>query len=280
VRDAPAWADVLELPQVVARRPLPARAARTAPIPADLHPDLAAALHAAGIRRLYTHQAQAWRAAADGDVAIVTGTASGKSLAFNLPVLHRLAGDRRARALYLYPTKALAHDQARAFAALRPPGLRLAMYDGDAPAGERRQAREWANVVLANPDILHVGLLPAHAAWADLLANLTHVVVDEAHTYRGIFGAHVANVLARLRRLAAGYGAHPRFLLASATVANPQEAAARLAGGPVTVVEADGAGSAGGELAVWNPPLVDEALGIRASALHEGAHPVRRAGRA
>lgn len=269
--EATRWADVLQLPQVVARRPVPARAAHTEPIPADLHPGLAVALQAAGVERLYTHQAETWRAAAESDVAIVTGTASGKSLAFNLPVLHRLATDRRARALYLYPTKALAHDQARAFGALRPPGLRLAMYDGDAAAGERRQAREWANLVLANPDILHVGLLPAHGAWADLLANLTHVVVDEAHVYRGVFGAHVANVLARLRRLAASYGAHPRFLLASATVANPQEAAGRLAGGPVTVVDADGAGSAGGELVVWNPPFVDEPLGIRASALHEGA---------
>jgi DEAD/DEAH box helicase domain-containing protein len=265
------WADLLELRQVAARRAVPAREPHTEPLPDELHPGLAEALRSAGVERLYTHQAQAWRAAGEGDLAIVTGTASGKSLAFNLPVLHALAGDRRARALYLFPTKALANDQARALAALRLSGVRLAMYDGDTPPPERRQAREWANLILTNPDMLHVGLLPAHDAWADVLGNLTHVVVDEAHVYRGLFGAHVANVLARLRRLAAAHGSQPRFLLASATVANPAEAAARLAGGPVIVVDTDGAGTAGGELAIWNPPFVDEALGIRASTLHEGA---------
>ncbi|MGN6379543.1 MAG: DEAD/DEAH box helicase [Gaiellales bacterium] len=266
-----AWADLLAMEQVVARRDVPARPAQVAPLPDTLHPELAAALRAAGVEQLYSHQSEAFAAAALGNIAIVTGTASGKSLGFNLPVLDAVAGDRRACALYLYPTKALAHDQARSMAGLRPPGLRLAMYDGDTPPAQRRQAREWANVVLTNPDMLHVGLLPAHAAWADLLANLRFVVVDEAHAYRGVFGSHVANVLARLRRVCAAYGSRPRFLLASATVANPGPAAEVLAGGPVTLIEQDGSPAAERELAVWNPPLLDEALGIRASALGEAA---------
>jgi DEAD/DEAH box helicase domain-containing protein len=268
---AAAWADLLAMEQVVARRQVEARQPREAPLPARLHPGLAEALRAAGIRELYSHQAEAYEAAGAGHVAIVTGTASGKSLAFNLPVLDALAGERAARAVYLYPTKALAHDQARALTALRPPGMRLAMYDGDTPPAQRRQAREWANLVLTNPDMLHVGLLPAHAAWADLLANLRFVVVDEAHAYRGVFGSHVANVLARLRRVCGAYGAAPRFLLASATVANPGAAAQALAGGPVTLVDRDGSPAAEREQVVWNPPLLDEALGIRASTLGEGA---------
>jgi DEAD/DEAH box helicase domain-containing protein len=268
---APAWEPILQLEQVVARRREPARVARVAPLPGELHPGLADALAGAGVTGLYAHQAAAFAAARAGDVVVVTATASGKSLAFNLPVLDALARDRKARAIYLYPTKALAQDQARALAALRPPGLRLAVYDGDTPPEARRQARAWANLLLTNPDMLHAGVLPRHAAWADVLANLAYVVVDEAHAYRGVFGSHVANVLARLRRLCEAYGGRPRMLLASATVANPDEHAARLTGGPVTVIDRDGAPAADRELAVWNPPLLDEVLGIRASALGEAA---------
>ncbi len=265
------WDDLLRMEQVAARRTLPARTARTEALPGGLDRRLEAALRAAGIERLYSHQAAAYAASAAGDTVVVTATASGKSLAFNLPVLQTVATDRRARALYLYPTKALAQDQARALALLHAPELRLAVYDGDTPPGERRQARDWANVVLTNPDMLHAGILPRHSAWAELLANLRFVVVDEAHAYRGVFGSHVANVLARLRRVAAHHGSAPRFLLASATVANPGDAAERLCGGPVAVVDDDGSAAAESEIAIWNPPLLDPALGLRVSTLGEAA---------
>jgi DEAD/DEAH box helicase domain-containing protein len=202
---------------------------------------------------------------------VVTGTASGKSLAFNLPVLDAVARDPATRTLYLYPTKALAQDQARALTALQAPEARVAIYDGDTPTSERRQVRRWANLILTNPDMLHVGILPAHSAWADVMANLRYVVVDEAHAYRGVFGSHVANVLARLRRLAASYGSKPRFLLASATIANPGEAGATLAGRTPAVVDDDGSAAAERDICVWNPPLLDAELGVRASTLGEAA---------
>ena len=176
---------------------------------------------------------------------ITSGTASGKSLAFNLPVLDSIARDPKRRALYLYPTKALAQDQARKLAALRPPGLREAIYDGDTPREERPAIRRRNNLVLTNPDMLHVGLLPNHKSWGDFIANLGWVVVDEAHTYRGVFGSHVANVLRRLRRVARAYGAEPRFLLASATIANPVELAERLVGEPFELIDDDGAPRSG-----------------------------------
>ena len=159
-----------------------------------------------------------------GPVIVTTGTASGKSLAFNLPVLDTLARDRRARALYLYPTKALAQDQARKLHELRAPFLRHAIYDGDTPKEERRAIRGRSNLILTNPDMLNVGVLPHHRNWGDVLANLAWVVVDEAHVYRGVFGSHVANVLRRLRRLARAYGTEPRFVLTSATIAQPARA--------------------------------------------------------
>jgi DEAD/DEAH box helicase domain-containing protein len=257
--------------QLVARTALPGRRGRTAPLPEALAPRLREALAGAGIDRLYRHQADAFAAATHGDVAVVTGTASGKSLAFNLPVLDAVACDRHARAAYVYPTKALAQDQAGKLAALAAPNARPAIYDGDTPVRDRRGIRASANLVLTNPDMLHTAILPRHDLWGDFFANLRFVVIDEAHAYRGVFGSHVANVLARLRRVAAAYGAAPRFLLASATVANPAEAAAVLAGRPVTVVDRDGSPAAGREVVLWNPPLLDEAGGIRASTLGEAA---------
>ncbi|MDX6524284.1 MAG: box helicase protein [Gaiellales bacterium] len=257
--------------QLVHRARIPGRRAKHVPLPAGLDPSLVLALAQAGIKRLYSHQAAFWEAAATGDAMVVTGTASGKSLAFNLPVLDAIARDPSARAIYLYPTKALAQDQARALAALAAPQARVAIYDGDTPTGERRQVRRWANLVLTNPDMLHVGILPAHSAWADAIANLRYVVVDEAHAYRGVFGSHVANVLARLRRIAAAYGASPRFLLASATIANPAEAGATLAGREPAVIERDGSPAAARDICIWNPPLLDAELGIRASTLGEAA---------
>ncbi|HET9185933.1 MAG TPA: DEAD/DEAH box helicase, partial [Solirubrobacterales bacterium] len=247
------------------------RRGRQAPLPAELHPALAEALARTGIDALYTHQLEAFEAASRGDLVITSGTASGKSLAFNLPVLEAVARQPKTRALYLYPTKALAQDQARKLAQLRPPSLREAIYDGDTPREERPAIRRRSNLVLTNPDMLHVALLPNHKSWGDFLANLEFVVVDEAHTYRGVFGSHVANVLRRLRRIARAYGSEPRFLLASATIANPVELAERLVGTSFALVDDDGAPSAGREIAMWNPPLIDEASGTRRSALSEAA---------
>jgi DEAD/DEAH box helicase domain-containing protein len=250
----------------------PARQGRRAPFPRDLHPRLRSALRAQGIEGLYAHQLAAWQAARSGrHVIITTGTASGKSLAFNLPILDTLLRQPHARALYLYPTKALAQDQARALAALGLPELRPAIYDGDTPAAHRRLARRRANALLSNPDMLHVGILPHHDRWADVLHNLRYVVVDEAHVYRGVFGSHVANVLRRLRRLARLHGARPQFLLASATIANPGELARALAGLEAVVVDEDAAPRAERVIVLWNPALVDEELGLRASPLSDAA---------
>jgi DEAD/DEAH box helicase domain-containing protein len=250
----------------------PARAARAAPLPDELHPRVREALAARGIHELFTHQRDTWDAVARGEhVVVATGTASGKTLAFNLPVLDALAREPKTRALYLYPTKALAQDQARALAELAVPKVRAAIYDGDTPSEQRWQVRKWSNLILTNPDMLHVGALPHHDRWGDVLANLAYVVIDEAHVYRGVFGSHVANVLRRLRRLARVYGAEPRFLLASATIANPGELTRALLGVDATVVDDDGAPRAERTIALWNPPLLDEELGERASALGEGS---------
>jgi DEAD/DEAH box helicase domain-containing protein len=257
--------------RIVAEASEEERGAKRVPLPRSLDPGFAAALQEGGVEQLYTHQAAALKASARSDLVITSGTASGKSLAFNLPVLDGIAGDPKRRALYLYPTKALAQDQARKLALLRPPGLREAIYDGDTPKEERPAIRRRSNLVLTNPDMLHVGILPNHKAWGDFVANLGWVVVDEAHTYRGVFGSHVANVLRRLRRIARAYGAEPRFLLASATIANPLELAAELTGTEFELIDDDGAPSAGREVAMWNPPLLDEATGARRSALGEAA---------
>jgi DEAD/DEAH box helicase domain-containing protein len=272
---APAlWDDVLatsedELAHLATE---PARPPHTVELPPALHPRVAQALAEQGIGSLYSHQADAWLAAKRGEhVIVTTGTASGKTLAFNLPVLDALAREPKLRALYLYPTKALAQDQLRGLAEIGVPRIRAAIYDGDTPGERRWQIRKWANVILTNPDMLHVGVLPHHDRWGDVLANLRYVVVDEAHVYRGVFGSHVANVLRRLRRLARVYGAEPQLLLASATIANPGELARSLAGVDVTVIGDDGAPRAERTVALWNPPLTDAELGLRVSALGEAA---------
>jgi len=257
--------------RIVAEASEEERRSRPAPLPAELDRGLAEALGRVGIDSLYTHQLRAYETAAESNLVITSGTASGKSLAFNLPVLDGIAARPKDRALYLYPTKALAQDQARKLAQLRPPNLREAIYDGDTPREERPAIRRRSNLVLTNPDMLHVALLPNHKSWGDFLANLEWVVVDEAHTYRGVFGSHVANVLRRLRRLARAYGSEPRFLLASATIANPVELAERLVGTPFELVDDDGAPRAGREIAMWNPPLLDERSGTRRSVLSEAA---------
>ncbi|MGI8411806.1 MAG: DEAD/DEAH box helicase [Solirubrobacteraceae bacterium] len=250
-----------------------ARAARPVSIPDDLNVVVRTALEDAGITHLYEHQEQALRAAFQGPTIVTTGTASGKSLCFQLPTLEVLTADRAARALYLYPTKALAQDQARALhrfglhKAIRP-----AIYDGDTPRSERSAIRKRSNLILTNPDMLHVGILPHHSAWEELLANLAFVVIDEAHVYRGVFGSHVAGVLRRLRRAAEIHGSAPRFLLASATIANPVALAEGLTGlSDFNLIDRDAAPRPERRVAIWNPPLLDEQLGVRASALAEAA---------
>jgi DEAD/DEAH box helicase domain-containing protein len=246
--------------------------------PPELHPEVLAALSRLEIERLYSHQAQAIYSSWEGPTIVTTGTASGKSMCFNLPTLDVLCRDTKARALYLYPTKALAQDQARALGAFGlTKQVRPAIYDGDTPREARADIRRRANVVLTNPDMLHVGILPNHAAWAELFANLAIVVVDEAHVYRGVFGSHVSGVLRRLRRIAAAYGTTPRFLLTSATIANPIELAERLTGlEDVSLIDEDGSPTPGRQIAIWNPPLTDESLGKRRSALGEAAELLAR----
>ncbi len=266
------WDDLLTGEELAYLGSEGAREADLAPLPGELHPRVREALGAQGIDALYAHQAEAWEAAARGEHFIVTtGTASGKTLAFNLPVLDALAREPKQRALYLYPTKALAQDQLRGLGSFRLPKLRAAIYDGDTATDRRWQVRKWANLILSNPDMLHVGVLPHHDRWGDVLSNLAYVIVDEAHVYRGVFGSHVANVLRRLRRLARVYGAEPQFLLASATIANPGELGTRLLGVDLTVIGDDGAPRAERTVALWNPPLTDEELGLRASALGEAS---------
>jgi DEAD/DEAH box helicase domain-containing protein len=247
----------------------PERGATPAELPEALAPAVRTAI---GVDHLYSHQRTAWDAVRRGEhVCIATGTASGKTLAFNLPVLDAVARDPKARALYLYPTKALAQDQFRTLSSLALPHLRPAIYDGDTPLEHRREIRRTANVILTNPDMLHIGVLPNHDRWGDFLANLRTIVVDEAHVYRGVFGSHVANVLRRLRRIARIYGADPQVLLASATISNPGELGAALLGDPVTVVSDDGAPRPERTIVLWNPPLTDAELGLRGSALAEAA---------
>jgi DEAD/DEAH box helicase domain-containing protein len=270
-----AWLHLLEeggaderLVETAAEEP---RAAATVAIPSSLSPALRSALANAGIEELYEHQLEALDAAGKGDVIVTSGTASGKSLSFNLPVLDALERDTRARALYLYPTKALAQDQARKLSELALDGLRHAIYDGDTPRDDRPAIRRRSNLVLTNPDMLNMSLLPHHKHWNEFLAGLSWVVVDEAHTYRGVFGSHVANVLRRLRRVANLYGSEPRFVCASATIANPAELAEGLVGRPFELVDGDGAPRAGRRIAMWNPPVIDEKTMSRRSVLSESS---------
>jgi len=258
--------------EVVHRAVEAGQAGRTTPLPPDLHPAVLDALAARGVTGLYAHQADTWEAVGRGEhVVVTTGTASGKSLAFSLPVLDAIAREPASRALYLYPTKALAQDQARWLASLGLRGLQPAIYDGDTPIERRAHIRRSANAILTNPDMLHVGVLPHHDRWGNALHNLRVVVVDEAHVYRGVFGSHVANVLRRLRRLALAYGAEPVFVLASATIANAGELAGRLTGLDVSVVDTDTSPQADREIVLWNPELLDEELGTRASPLGDAS---------
>ena len=254
---------------------LPARPAQYAECPSGIDRRLVEALRQRGIERLYTHQASAASAALRGqNVVVVTPTASGKTLCYNLPVLNTALADPAARALYLFPTKALAQDQLaelRQMDAALGCSLEAQTYDGDTPPSSRPRIRKTARIVITNPDMLHAGIMPHHTRWARFLRGLRYIVLDEIHTYRGVFGAHVANVLRRLKRICAFYGASPQFICASATIANPLELAERLVEEKFSLVGAEQDGSPQGEkhFLFYNPPIVDRALGIRRSAVSD-----------
>jgi DEAD/DEAH box helicase domain-containing protein len=240
------------------------------PLPANIDPSLRAALKSRGIDQLYTHQFQAWELARKGThCVIVTPTASGKTLCYNLPVVQSLIEDEHARALYLFPTKALSQDQQAelnevALGASLP--IRIQTYDGDTPSSLRTVARTSGRIIISNPDMLHTGILPNHTKWINFFSGLKYVVIDEMHTYKGVFGSHVGNVIRRLKRIAAFYGAHPCFILCSATIGNPKELAQSLIEDQVAVIDHNGAGSGAKTLVFYNPPLVDAVRGLRKSA--------------
>ena len=263
--------------QLVSVREIPARSARYGELSPALPAPLAAQLAAQGIEGLYLHQAEAIRAVRAGrNVIVTTGTASGKTFCYNLPVLERCLSDPDSRALYLFPTKALAQDQLRGLLRLSGEGQLLppaaiGTYDGDTPPHQRRKLRDEGRIILTNPDMLHQGILPRHPGWAPFLGRLSFVVLDEIHTYRGVFGANVANVLRRLRRLCRHYGADPVFICCSATIANPRELAESLVGADFVHVEEDGSPRGSKRFAFWNPPRLDEGSGERRSANSEAA---------
>jgi len=258
---------------VVAWRTQEPRPAAFAEWPEWVHPALREALGRRRYERLYEHQRVAADLAHAGrNVCVVTPTASGKSLCYNLPVLDSIVRKEGARALYLFPTKALSQDQVAELgeiAALLPEGVKAYTYDGDTPASARAVLRECGEVVVTNPYMLHSGILPNHVKWTELFQGLRYVVVDELHAYRGVFGSHVANVFRRLRRIAAHYGANPVFLACSATIANPREHAERLLGAPFELVERSGAPRGRRHFVLYNPPVVNRDLGLRANALEE-----------
>ena len=261
-------------PCITATRHFPAQPPVLVPFPASLDPRIGDALRARGIDELYSHQGHAWDLIAkEQHVVVVTPTASGKTLCYNLPALQALVHQPDARILYLFPTKALAQDQLAELEELarQLPEMRMFTYDGDTPQDARRAVRARANLVLTNPDMLHSGILPHHTKWASLFQNLRYVVIDELHAYRGVFGSHLANVLRRLRRICRHYGSAPQFIMASATIANPGELASRLIGEPVEEITESGAPTGDKVFVCYNPPVVNRELGIRAPYLGEAA---------
>ena len=260
----------------------PPVAAAFEPLPENIPVQLLSNLRQKGITQLYSHQAQALNRISTGEhLVISTGTASGKTLCYDIPVVQTLLQEQSARALYLFPTKALAQDQLRLLNELcAAPGGGLrplpAIYDGDTPPNHRAEIRRIAEIIITNPDMLHQGILPHHTLWRQFFAGLRYVVVDEMHTYRGVFGSHVANVIRRLKRVAAFYQAYPQFILTSATIGNPTELAEKLIESPVALIDQDGSPHGKRHFLVYNPPLVNEQLGLRASSLQTGIHFTRK----
>jgi len=262
---------------------VPATSGRYAPFPSDLPEALVQALRSRDIDRLYSHQAAAWDAARRGEnLVVVTPTASGKSLCYTLPVV-AAAMQRQHKALYLFPTKALAQDQVAELMELSKVGdlgVRAATFDGDTPGDQRRAIRLNGDIVVSNPDMLHQGILPHHTKWAQFFENLAFVVIDEIHSYRGVFGSHLANVIRRLKRICAFYGSNPQFILCSATIGNPKQHAEALLGAAVTAITESGAPAGEKHVLLWNPPVVNPDLGLRASARSQSNRIVRTAIRA
>lgn len=269
--------------RITAQATLPARPGRYTELPDALDPRLQAALQARGVSRLYRHQRQAWDAIhAKQHTVIVTPTASGKTLCYNLPVL-QTALQQQGKALYLFPTKALSQDQVAELLALNQAGdlgLRTYTFDGDTPADARRAVRLHGDIVVSNPDMLHQGILPHHTKWAQFFESLHYVVIDEMHTYRGVFGSHMANLIRRLQRVCRFYGRAPLFILCSATIANPLELAEQLIGGKATAITDSGAPQGEKHLLLWNPPVVNAELGMRASARSQSTQLARLSVRA
>jgi DEAD/DEAH box helicase domain-containing protein len=262
---------------VVNWRKEPAQPASVVDFPGEVHPTLKTYLEQKGISRLYSHQAESWQYICQGkNVVVVTSTASGKTLCYNLPVLDRILREPQARALYLFPTKALTQDQYQGLSAVNAwltqqgyDPAPAAVYDGDTPTGQRPAIRTKARILLSNPDMLHTGILPHHTRWAEFFRDLRYVVIDEIHTYRGVFGSHVANLLRRLQRVARFYGATPQFILTSATIANPDQLAEHLIEQPVQIVDQDGSPRGERNFLLYNPPIINAELGLRASASSE-----------
>lgn len=263
---------------IVDWRTIPANAALVEPFPADLHLRLSEALNSQGVQSLYTHQVEAWKMAKHGlNFVVQTGTASGKTLCYNLPVLDQLLRNGDAYALYIFPTKALAQDQLSKLRELlehisdlhdlNP--IQTAIYDGDTPTSSRSMIRSRVRLLITNPDMMHTGILPHHTNWAPFWSGLRFVVIDELHTYRGVFGSHVANVIRRMKRVARFYGSAPQFILTSATIGNPTELAQKLVEEPIALIDQDGAAKGAKHFLIYNPPLVDPDLGIRRSVLQE-----------
>ncbi|MGB2820220.1 MAG: DEAD/DEAH box helicase, partial [Phycisphaerae bacterium] len=266
---------------------LPVRPAKLAAVPGGLHPAVREALEAEGIGQLYSHQAEAIGKVRQGrHVVVVTGTASGKTLCYNIPIVEAAIADPSATAMFLYPTKALAQDQLRGIGRFRNPeagaDFLAGTYDGDTPQGLRRKLRSGASFILTNPDMLHQGILPNHARWNRFFTNLRYVVIDEVHAYRGVFGSHLANVLRRMGRICRHYGSDPQFICCSATIANPREHAERITGRRMELVTSDGSPRGPKRFVMWNPPPLETAAqgsrggfrtgGDRRSPLWEAVH--------
>ena len=266
-------ADPVFMENVTAWKTLPASEGRYVDFPDNLDPRIQAVLHRRGIHQLYTHQAASFAAASEGkDFVVVTPTASGKTMCYNLPVISAILKNPDARALYLFPTKALSADQASELYELVEAlgvDIKAYTYDGDTQGAARKAIRQAGHIVVTNPDMLHSNVLPNHTKWVKLFENLQYIVIDEIHTYRGVFGSNLANVLRRLLRLCAFYGSHPRFILCSATIANPQELAHILTGREILTIDNNGAPMGERNFVFYNPPVINRQLGIRRGAVNE-----------
>jgi len=276
-------------PNLVEWQILPGKMAHLVPYPPGIHPTLQKALEARGFHSLYSHQGSSFMRIKEGkNIVVVTGTASGKTLCYNLPILDCLLNDKYATALYLFPTKALSQDQNAVLKSLLSQinsnlkaddqinqgreAIKCAIYDGDTPVSVRSSIRSTAQLIITNPDMLHTGILPHHTGWAQFFRGLRYVVIDEIHTYRGVFGSHVANVIRRLKRIAKFYGAEPQFILTSATIGNPAQLGQRMINEPVILIDDDGAEKGEKHFLIYNPPIIDKSLGLRKSAIQAGVN--------